>query len=164
MPHTAVLCCKKQQQQQQQQTTPRAQQYTSNLLIPCAPGKPNVKHHRTTPKPEIHITVVEKEPCWRENRAPKRIQAAKQQCEYVFMYTIEAHFLKPGAYGGSVRVWGNAWDVFRRTPSRGGRGRRAAVECFECGGISFFFFSFSLLRMHTACSKYETPLPHLSLQ
>ena len=56
------------------------------------------------------------------------------------MYTIEAHFLKPGAYGGSVRVWGNAWDVFRRTPSRGGRGRRAAVECFECGGISFFFF------------------------
>ena len=56
MPHTAVLCCKKQQQQK----TPRAQQYTSRLVISCAHGKLNVKHHRTTPKPEMH-TTVEKE-------------------------------------------------------------------------------------------------------
>ena len=45
-----VFCCNKRQQK-----TPRAQQYTS-LLIPCAHGKLNVKHHRTTPKRETHIT------------------------------------------------------------------------------------------------------------
>ena len=39
----------------------------------------------------------------------------------------EADFHKPGIYG-SGRVWANAWDVFRRTPSRGGHGRRAAVD------------------------------------
>ena len=55
MPHTAALCCNKQQRK-----TPRAQQYTS-LLIPCAHGKLDVKHRRTTPKPETHITAVEKE-------------------------------------------------------------------------------------------------------
>ena len=57
-------------------------------------------------------------------------------------YTSEADFHKPGIYG-SVRVWANAWDVFRRTPSRDGRGRRAAVDFvayFECGGISFLCF------------------------
>ena len=53
MPHTAALCCKKQQQQK----TPRAQQYTLSLLISCAHAKLNVKYHRTTPEPEIHITV-----------------------------------------------------------------------------------------------------------
>ena len=39
----------------------------------------------------------------------------------------------------------NAWDVFRRTPSQGGRGRRVAVDsvvCFGCGGISCFFLVF----------------------
>ena len=60
MPYTAARCCKKQQQQQQKKKkkkTPCAQQYTSSLLIPCAYGKLNVKHHRTPPKPEINITV-----------------------------------------------------------------------------------------------------------
>ena len=36
------------------------------------------------------------------------------------------------------------WDMFRRVPSRGGRGPRAAVDfvvCFGWGG--FFFFSSS---------------------
>ena len=47
------------------------------------------------------------------------------------MYTSEADFHNPGIYGGSVRVWANAWDVFRRTPSRGGRGSRAAVDLFR---------------------------------
>ena len=39
-------------------------------------------------------------------------------------------------------MWANAWDVFNCTPSRGGRGRRAAVDfvvCFGCGEILFFF-------------------------
>ena len=42
-------------------------------------------------------------------------------------------------------MWANACDVFRRAPSRVGRGRRAAadfVACFRWGGIFFdFFFS-----------------------
>ena len=62
----------------------------------------------------------------------------------------EAHFHKPGIYG-SGRVWANAWDVFRRTPSRGGRGRRDAVDvvvCLGCGGISCFFFRFFSSNAH----------------
>ena len=53
----------------------------------------------------------------------------------------EADFHKPGIYGRG-QVWANAWDVFRRKPSRGARGRLAAVDflvCFGSGGISFFF-------------------------
>ena len=37
------------------------------------------------------------------------------------------------------RMEKNVWHVFRRTSSRGGRGRLAAVDflvCFGCGGIS----------------------------
>ena len=46
------------------------------------------------------------------------------------------------------------WDVFHCTPSRCGRGRRAAVDKF-CGvnfsvWWDFVFFSFYLLRTHTA--------------
>ena len=62
---------------------------------------------------------------------------------YVCMYTSEADFHKPGIYGGSVRVWAAAWDVFRRAPSRFGRGCWAAVDfvvCFGCGGIFSCFF------------------------
>ena len=39
-------------------------------------------------------------------------------------------------------------QTFRRTPSRGGRGRRAAVDfvvCIGCGGIFFSSFSFFFL-------------------
>ena len=58
----------------------------------------------------------------------------------------EANYNKPGIYGRG-RVWANAWDVFRRTPSRGSRGRRAAVD-FVVFGVRrdlfrvFVFFSF----------------------
>ena len=45
------------------------------------------------------------------------------------------------------KYWVNAWDVFRRTLPRGGRGRRAAVDFvvwFGCGVfLLFFFVSFS---------------------
>ena len=73
MPHTAARCCSK-----QQQNTPRAQQYTS-LLMPCAHGKLNIKHHRTTPKPDTHTTSRGRSCAGKkiENRAPKRIQAAQ---------------------------------------------------------------------------------------
>ena len=58
VPHTAARCCCNKQQHNK---TPRAQQYSSPL-VPCAHGKLNVKHYRTTPKPETRITrqIVEK--------------------------------------------------------------------------------------------------------
>ena len=54
---------------------------------------------------------------------------------YIRVYTSEADFHKPGIYGGRVRVWANEWDVFHCTPSRGGRGRRAAGDIFR--GVFF---------------------------
>ena len=73
---------------------------------------------------------------------------------YLLRELNEAGFHKPETYG-SGRVWSNAWNVLRRSPSRGGRGRRAAVDfavCFEWGGFfQFFFFRlFFCLRMDTA--------------
>ena len=70
------------------------------------------------------------------------------------MYTREADFHTPGTYTGSVRVRPNPWDVFHRTPSRGGRGRRAAVDLFR--GVfwvrwdffAFFFFVFFYSNAH----------------
>ena len=38
-----------------------------------------------------------------------------------------------------MRVWATAWDVFRRAPSRVGRGRRAAVDFVVCFGLGGFF-------------------------
>ena len=66
---------------------------------------------------------------------------------YSLRELYEADFHKLGIYG-SGPVWANAWDVFRRVSSRGGRGRRAAVHFvvrFGCGGIfsGFFFRLFS---------------------
>ena len=73
----------------------------------------------------------------------------------------------PGIYGGSGRVWTNAWDVFRRTPSRGGRGRRDAADFvgyFGCGGISNLFFSlfFFFGRTRPAASMKSPCLIYLS--
>ena len=69
------------------------------------------------------------------------------------MYTSEADFHKPEIYGGRARVWATEWDVFHCTPSRGGRGRRAAVDIF--GGVFFeclvgfrFFFVFFTSNAH----------------
>ena len=131
-PPLSDLCCKKKQQQK----TPRAQQYTSTLVVPCAHGKLNVKHHRTTPKPEIRIYQYHSRE--RRSRAGQKIEhqnvhrrrSRRSASIYIRVYTSETDFLKPGMYGGSVGVRANAWDVFRRTPSRGGRGRRAVVDLF----------------------------------
>ena len=80
------------------------------------------------------------------------------------MYISEADFHKPGIYGGSVRVWATAWDVFRRAPSRVGRDRRVAVRgVYWVGRIFFVLFLFLFLRTHTACCKYEATLPHVPL-
>ena len=68
----------------------------------------------------------------------------------------EADFHKPGIYG-SGRVGANSWHVFHRKPSRGGRGRRAAVDfvvCFGWGGFfsRFFFAFFFFERIRAAAS------------
>ena len=47
----------------------------------------------------------------------------------------EGDFHKSEIYRGRVRVWATEWDVFHCTPSRGGRGRRAAVDIFR--GVFF---------------------------
>ena len=73
---------------------------------------------------------------------------------YIRMYTSEADFHELVMYGGSVRVRANAWDVFRRTPSRGGRGCRAAVDLFRGVFFSvwwhfvFFLFVFFSSNAH----------------
>ena len=163
-PHTAALsavCCKKQQQQQ----TPRAQQCTSSLLIPCAHGKLNVKHYRTTPKPEIHVYHSSKsEAALARKLITKTNTSGAAAAVRVRTYTSEADFHKSGIYGG-VRVWANSWDVFHCTPSRCGRGRRAAVDIFR--GVYWvrrdFFgvFFFRFLRTHTAYCTYEDTLPRV---
>ena len=58
--------------------------------------------------------------------------------------------------------------MFRRKPSRGGRGRRAAADfvvCIGCGTISSFFFVsvfFPLERTRTAASMKQPCLIYLS--
>ena len=66
------------------------------------------------------------------------------------------------------RIWANAWDVFRRMPSRGGRGRRAAavdfLVCFRCGGFfrALFFHFFSFERRRPTASMGPPCLIYLS--
>ena len=58
-------------------------------------------------------------------------------------------------------------DVYRLAPSRGGRGRWAAVDFVVCifgwGGFFSFISRFCFRRTHAAYRKYEAMLPHLSL-
>ena len=56
--------------------------------------------------------------------------------------SLEVDFQNPGIYG-SKQIWDIAWNVFRRGPFRGGRGRRADVDfvvCFGWGGFFCVFF------------------------
>ena len=90
----------------------------------------------------------------------------RKQSSFLLSATaVRDRFHKLGIYG-SGRIWANAWDVFRRMTSRGGRGRRAAVDfvlCFGCGGILFFFFVFFFFeRTRPAASLRPPCLIHLS--
>ena len=136
-PPFSALCCRKQQQK-----TRSAQQYTSNLLIPCVDGKLNIKHHRTIPKPEIPYSYeYHSREGWScsgqriEHQNVHRRRSSSSANTYIRVFTSEADFHKLGMHGGSVRVRANAWEVFGRTPCRGGRGRRAAVYLFR--GVFF---------------------------
>ena len=80
----------------------------------------------------------------------------------------EADFQKPGIYG-SQGVWAIALGLFARAPSRGGRGRRAALDFVVCFGWGDFFrgfififdFIFFLERARPTASKCEVAFPHL---
>ena len=75
-----------------------------------------------------------------------------------------ADFHKPGIYG-TGRVWTNAWDVFRCTPSRSGRVRRATVDfvvSFGWGGNSCYFVVFFFKRTRPAASMRPPCLVYLS--
>ena len=63
----------------------------------------------------------------------------------------EADFHKLGLYA-SGRVWANAWDVFHPTSSRGGPGRRVAVDFVVCSGCGGIFCVFFLQRTRSAAS------------
>ena len=103
-PPPSVVCNKKQQQQK----TPRAQQCTSSPLIPCAGGKPNVKHHRTTPKPEVHITVEKAEAALASKKSTTINASGTAAAARVCLYTNEGDFNKPGIYVGCVGVCATA--------------------------------------------------------
>ena len=56
--------------------------------------------------------------------------------------------------------------MLRRTPSRGGRGRRIAVDfvaCFGCGRFRGGWFVFFSSNAHGLLRVYEAALPHLPL-
>ena len=162
MPHSpnrrslSAVCCKNQQQQK----TPRAQQCTSSPLIPCAHGKLNVTHHRTTPKPEIHkYHSAESRSCVGEKIGhQKRIQAAQQQqCGYESIQT------RPVSTNSGSMEEECEYGLTRGTCSTARRLEVVAVAgllliyfvvCFGCNGISScFFFSFSLVRTYTIYCK-----------
>ena len=69
---------------------------------------------------------------------------------------------KFGIYGIG-REWAKAWILFRRKPSRGGRGRGAAVyfvACSGCGGIACFLlrtFVFLLFERARPAASMRTP-------
>ena len=156
---------------------PRAQQYTWSPVTPCAHGKLNVKHHRTTPKNRRYIRVSQQRKTklrWPENsiehqNVHRRRSSNSSASIYIRVYTREADFHKPEIYGGRVRVWANERDVFPCTPSRGGRCRRAAVDIFhgvffQClVGFRVFFFVFFTSNAHGLLQVRGHLLPHLPL-
>ena len=78
------------------------------------------------------------------------------------MYTSEADFNKPGIYGGSVRVWATACDVFRRAQPRVGRGGRTAEDFVVCFGLGGFlmrpFFAHRQKKNVSYRGAYRVPL------
>ena len=82
-------------------------------------------------------------------------------------------FHEPGVYR-SGRAWANAWDFFRRTPSRATVDAVAALLWFRWRcccvllvrqdfGYTRFCFFLVLLRTQTAYCQYKVAVPHLSL-
>ena len=135
-------------------------QCTSSLLIPCAHGKLNVKHHRTTPKPEMHIYHSrESRSCAGEKvEHQKRIQAAQQQeCGYV---CIQARLIStnPGSME-EARECGlprGTCFVARHLELVAVAGRLwISWVCFGWGGFfPFFFFRFYLVVVRISSNAH----------
>ena len=101
-----------------------------------------------------------------EHQNAHRRRSSSSASIYIRVYTSEADFHKPEINGGRVRVWATEWDVFHCTPSRGGRGRRAAVDvvvCFGWGGLFrvFFVFLFQFFFFERARPAASTSPPCL---
>ena len=74
----------------------------------------------------------------------------KHSCFFLITRAVRGRFSQTRSLWKRASM-GYAWDVFPCTPSRGGRGRRAAVDfvvCFECGNIYMHFFVFFFLNAH----------------
>ena len=76
------------------------------------------------------------ENCIEHQNVRRRRSSGSSASIYIRVYTSEADFHKPEIYGERVRVWATELDVFHYTPSRGGRGCRAAVGIFR--GVLFW--------------------------
>ena len=107
---------------------------------------------------------------WPENsiehqNAHRRRSSSSSASIFIRVYTSETNFHKPEIYGGRVRVWANAWDVFPCMPSRVGCGRWAAVDfvCvlggadFFCFACSFFFFEFFFFERTRPAASIRPP-------
>ena len=81
---------------------------------------------------------------------------------YLLRELCEADFHEPGIYGRE-RVWANAWDVFRRAPSRRGRGGQVAVDVVVCFWVRrTFSWIFFFERTRPAASTTTPCLIYLS--
>ena len=109
---------------------------------------------------------------WPENsiehqNVHRRRSSSSSASIYIRAYTSGADFHKPEIYGGRVRVWATEWDVFHYTLTRGGRGRRAAVDIFRgvvflCLVGCFFFWFLSFERTRPTASTRQPCLMYLS--
>ena len=101
-----------------------------------------------------------------EHQNVHRRRSSSSAIIYIRVYTSEADFLKSEIYGGRVRVCATLGTCFTAAVSRWSRSPGCCGYISWCvllvfGEISFF--SFYLLRTHTAYCKYEPPLPHVPL-
>ena len=58
-----------------------------------------------------------------------------------------------------MRVWATAWDVFRRAPSRVGRGVRVAVYFVVCFWVGRIFIGFLFLFLMRPFFAFRTKKP-----
>ena len=157
-----TLLCRK---RQQQRTAPKAQCQAS----PDNPETGDIyEYHSRERRSCVGHKIVESTKTY-----PGCAAAAAEGPVYTYaciqanirVHTSDADFQKPGIYGGRVPVWATEWGVFHCPPSRGGRGRRAAVDIFR--GVVFSvwwdfvrFFLFFPSNAPGLC-RYETTLPHV---
>ena len=103
--------------------------------MPSATGQPRNRRYIRVSHQQRKTKLRWPENSIEHQNVHRRRSSGRSASLYIRVYTSEADFHKPEIYGGRVRVWATEWDVFNCTRSRGGRGRRAAVDIFR----GFFF-------------------------